>query len=268
MLEKKVTVLWNKKAGHGYYKIGLKCHKEYLYSKPGQFVMMRIANQTIPFLSRPFSIHNLIIKKKTIAGIEILYKVVGKFTTKLSMCDKGDCVDLLGPLGNGFLVPDNLDDLHNIFIIAGGIGVAPMFFLASYLQKKRVAPECVNLFLGGKTKADLLCLDEFSRFGIKLHIATDDGSYGDKCFVTDILETAIDKRRPDVIYGCGPVEMLKVVADIARTHTLPCQISIETVMACGLGVCLGCAIERKDSSGKYAHVCKDGPVFDTNVVKI
>lgn len=265
MIHEKVQVLWNKKAGNPYYRIGLKCHKEYSTAQPGQFVMLRLINQMVPFLRRPFSIHNRIMKGGRTQGIELLYKVVGKGTEKLSLCKKGDFVDIIGPLGKGFVIPDNY---HRIFIVAGGIGVAPLFFLASFLMEKNIDLSACRVFLGAKSKDDLLCKDKLSDLGITVHICTDDGSEGDKCLVTDSLKTAICKNRPDVIYACGPLEMLKSVAKIAKKHIVPCQISIETIMACGIGACLGCAVERFDNTGKYLHVCLDGPVFNPHDLKI
>ncbi len=106
------------------------------------------------------------------------------------------------------------------------------------------------------------------RLGIRTHLATEDGSAGEKGFVTDPLETAIQKNRPDIICACGPVAMLRAVAGIAEVNTVPCRISIETIMACGMGACLGCAVEMKETSDKYLHACQDGPVFDASVLKI
>jgi len=114
----------------------------------------------------------------------------------------------------------------------------------------------------------LLCNHEFTRLGFKTQITTEDGSAGDHCLITDPLKEAVKEKRPDIIYACGPVPMLKHVADIAEKYAVPCQISTETIMACGIGACLGCVVERKGSFDKYLHVCKDGPVFNANVIKI
>jgi len=265
MYQEKVKVLWNDKAGNEYYKIGLTCHRGYSGAKPGQFIMLHFSGPIAPFLPRPFSIHRIIKTGSRTAGIELLYKVVGEGTKKLSGCKKGDIVDILGPLGNGFSFSDHY---KRIFIVAGGIGVAPMLFLASYLQKKGVEPSECMVFLGGRSKDDLLCGDDFLRIGMKIHLTTDDGSAGDRCFVTHPLEIALEKGRPDIIYACGPLEMLKCVAGIAEKHTVTCQVSIETIMACGMGACLGCAVERKETSGNYMHVCLDGPVFDAGALHL
>ena len=265
MYQEKVKVLWNNRVGPEYYRIGLKSLGGYTSAKPGQFIMLRFPGQIAPFLRRPFSIHRIIASDKHTTGIELLYKVVGEGTKKLSECKKGDFVDILGPLGNGFSFSDHY---KRIFIVAGGIGVAPMIFLASTLQINGVDLTECHVFLGGRSRDDLLCQDEFIGMGITVCVTTDDGSVGDKCLVTHPLETASKMRRPDIIYACGPLEMLKCVVGIAEKHTVPCQISIETTMACGMGACLGCAVERKDSSGNYMHACLDGPVFDSKLLNM
>ena len=265
MYHEKATVLWNNQLGNEYYRIGLTCHKGYSDAIPGQFIMLHFPGRITPFLPRPFSIHRIIKTQGRTTGIELLYKVVGEGTRLLSGCCKGEVVDILGPLGNGFIFSDHY---KRIFIVAGGIGVAPMFFLASYLKTKGTDPSECMVFLGGRSKHDLLCRDDFLYMGMKIHITTDDGSAGDQCFVTHPLETALQKNRPDIIYACGPLEMLKCVAGIAEKHTVPCQVSIETIMACGMGACLGCAVERKEASGNYLHVCSDGPVFDIRYLNL
>lgn len=265
MLYEKAQILWNSRIGYEYYKMGLKCQEDYSYSKPGQFVMLRPSNQAEPFLSRPFSIHKLIFSKERNIGIELLYKVVGKCTKKLSTRKKNDAVNVLGPLGNGFTISSSL---QRIFIVAGGVGIAPMLFLTLYLRQKNFDVSKCAVFLGGQSKDDLLCVNSFLNIGIKVIVATNDGSEGKKGFVTDILETAIQQNKPDIIFACGPFPMLQTVAQMAKTHTISCQVSVETKMACGIGACLGCALESKNPSSKYLHACVDGPVFDVNTLEI
>ncbi len=265
MFQEIVQILWNKKAGPSYYRIGLTCHEGYGMARPGQFIMLRLPEKTAPFLRRPFSLHRIITTDGRTTGIELLYKVVGDGTDKLSRCRPGDRADILGPLGNGFSV---FDHYRRIAIVAGGIGVAPILFLALSLQAKGVDLSKCAVFLGGRSMYDLLCRDDFNRLGIRIHITTDDGSAGDQCFVTHPLEMALEKNRADVIYACGPMEMLKCVVGIAEKHRIPCQISIETIMACGMGACLGCAVEKKVDASIYMHACMNGPVFDAGSLKI
>jgi len=255
-----VQVLANIPAGAGYYRIRLSCHRQYATARPGQFVMVRFPEQVDPLLPRPFSIHRLIKSAGVTTELELLYKVVGKGTHVLSLRQPGDHLSLTGPLGRGFAVPA---DVAHIKIVAGGIGVAPMIFLLDYLNEHKHDLAGVEVFLGGRSKADLLCLAEFSTLGVPVHMTTDDGSSGDQCLVTDPLEIAVVKNRPDIIFACGPMEMLGCVAGIADKHGVACQVSIEAMMACGMGACLGCAVAGRKSSDKYLHVCLNGPVFDT-----
>ncbi len=262
MFLEKAQVLWNKKISSRYFKMGLKCSDSFYGAKPGQFVMLRIDNRIAPLLRRPFSIYRIIEGKK---GVEILYRVVGECTGILSEIMEGESVDILGPLGNGFFLPKKDE---RVFIVAGGIGVAPLVFLSSYLVgEKGFAASSIKVFLGARSKEDLLCRDDFTSLGLEVAITTDDGSEGKTCVVTSPVEAALKKTRPDVIYACGPSGMMKCLAGIAEYYGVACQISLETVMACGFGACLGCAVEANDES-KYLHVCKDGPVFDSRDVKL
>ncbi len=260
-----VEVLSNIPLGTGYYRIRLSCHREYAQARPGQFVMIRFTEQIDPLLPRPFSIHRLIKQAGVTTGLELLYKVVGKGTHLLSLRQPGDYLSLTGPLGRGFVVPA---DVEHIKIVAGGIGVAPMIFLVDYLIEQGHDLTGIEVFLGGRSKADLLCLDEFSAFGLPVHMTTDDGSSGDQCLVTDPLEIAVVENRPDIIFACGPMEMLTCVAGIAEKNRVACQVSIETMMACGMGACLGCAVAGRKNSDKYLHACLNGPVFDIRELKL
>ncbi|MEZ4528206.1 MAG: dihydroorotate dehydrogenase electron transfer subunit [Desulfobacterales bacterium] len=253
-------VLWNTIECSGYFRMGLAASPAYADARPGQFVMIRFCDRMVPFLRRPFSIHRLIETEEGIGGFEILYKVVGDGTEKLSGCRKGDRLDILGPLGNSFRIPENAG---HFFVVAGGIGVAPMYFLTDWLRRKGIELSDCRVFIGGRTKDDLLCTNDFFRSGVHtVQIATDDGSAGNRELVTGPLERALQEKRPDMIYACGPIPMLKAVAEISQKHCLPCQVSVETMMACGMGACLGCAMRKKDDSQKYFHACTDGPVFD------
>jgi dihydroorotate dehydrogenase electron transfer subunit len=258
MNQENVKVLWNTPVGPSVYRIGLSCHPGYVDAAPGQFVMLRVSDRSVPLLRRPFSIHMPISEVGGIRGIELLYKAVGEGTRVLSRCRQGDVLDMLGPLGKGF----RISGAHRrIVIVAGGIGVAPMLFLASNLAEKGVDPGGCSVFLGGRSKTDLLCRTDFLNLNMTLHLTTEDGSAGAKGLVTQPLEVRIKEDPPDVICACGPAGMLKAVYAIAQRHGIDCQISIETMMACGLGACLACAVEDSASQGRYRHACLDGPVF-------
>lgn len=265
MIQKKLKILWNQKVASAYYRIGLKCGGAYTRAKPGQFIMMRLSRHNDPLLRRPFSIHRLIVKDGRPEGIEVLYKVVGKGTSRLTAFKEGDALDVIGPLGSAFTRPA---DLRDVFLVAGGIGVAPMVFLASFLVKNGLSASQCQVFLGGKSRGDILCAQDFLNLGMKVHTTTDDGSAGDQCLVTHPVELALADSTPDIIYACGPLEMLQCVLGIAEKYAVRCQISMETVMACGLGACLGCAVESRDAPDRYLHACLDGPVFDARELRL
>ncbi|MGD8492855.1 MAG: dihydroorotate dehydrogenase electron transfer subunit [Desulfobacterales bacterium] len=265
IIYEKVKVLSNTALGNSIYRIRLSCSRHYARAVPGQFVMVRSGKQVDPLLPRPFSIHRLIQKKGSVSGLELLYKVVGKGTQLLSHLQSGDVLTMTGPLGKGFEIPAAV---LKVQIVAGGMGVAPMVFLAQTLTESKRNLSFVEVFIGGRTKTDLLCLQDFSTLGLTVHVTTDDGSSGDQCLVTDPLDMAVAKNRPDIICACGPMEMLTCVAGIAEKHSVCCQVSIETMMACGMGACLGCAVAARKYSHRYLHACKDGPVFDTRDLKI
>ena len=265
MFDQALKILWNKKVGDLYYRIGLQARGGYARAKPGQFVMLRLPGHNDPLLRRPFSIHRLIAAGGRVEGIEILYKLVGKGTRKLARLPEGQRLNVLGPLGSAFTLPGRLG---HVFIVSGGIGVAPMVFLASFLVARGADPARCRIFLGGKSSGDILCADDFTDLGMLVHATTDDGSAGDQCLVTHPVELAIQDSLPDIIYACGPLEMLQCVLGIVEKYEILCQVSIETRMACGLGACLGCAVEIRDASDQYLHACLDGPVFDTREIRL
>ena len=264
MVKQPETVLFNTKVAPDYYRIGLTCPPQYSQAKPGQFIMLRFAERVDPLLRRPFSIHNLITENGITTGFELLYKVVGKTTATLSRQKAGDIIDVFGPLGCGFLIPG---DAKRIYVVAGGIGVAPLVFLVSYLHHQGKDLSNCQVFLGGRTKDDLLCQDDFAQLGVSVIATTDDGSAGDQCLVTHPLEHAINGCQPDIVFACGPMAMLACVVAITEKNQVPCQVSIETMMACGMGACLGCAVESRAEGDRYLHACLDGPVFDAALLK-
>ena len=265
MFQQLSKVLFNEKVAPAYYKIGLSCSEHYSTAKPGQFIMLRVAGQAEPLLRRPFSIHNLIASNGAAEGLELLYKVVGKGTAALALKKPGDIVDILGPLGTSFKVPRGA---RHIYIAGGGIGIAPLFFLASQLRRQNVDLSNCRVFIGGRTQEDLLCLGDFAQLGLNLQCTTDDGSAGDQCLVTHPLEMAVERLAPDIIAACGPMAMLACIIGIAEKYGVLCQVSIETMMACGMGACLGCAVEGREHRDRYLHACLDGPVFDAAMLKI
>lgn len=264
IFQENTTVLWNREITPGIYRLALQSRHMAAEAAAGRFVMVRI--DPAVFLRRPFSIHRLVAGKGPPEGIELLYKVVGPGTRRLSKYGAGQSLDVLGPVGRSFRVPEGV---QKVLITAGGIGVAPLFFLAQTLiRQRRIAPGDIQSFIGAQNVREALCAEDFERLGIPTTVTTDDGSCGLQCLVTQPLAAAIAASRPDAIYACGPPAMLKCVADMAFDRHIFCQVSVETLMACGMGVCLGCAVERRDKAGSYLHACTDGPVFDASRIRL
>jgi len=225
-------------------------------SKPGQFVMVRTAEGLDPLLRRPFSIHQV-----AEGGlVQILFNVIGKGTQALAGMESGRKLDILGPIGRGYSIAS--DSLH--FLVGGGIGIAPLLFLAKQILKKN-EPSSIRVLLGARTKNEVAALvSDFESMRLVVEVTTDDGSLGKHGLVTELM-TDGQQDIPVMVYGCGPHSMLRAVVNICRKNSWGCQVSLETIMACGLAACLGCAVQRADMNG-YVHVCKDGPVFDMDDV--
>lgn len=227
-------------------------------AKPGQFIEIRVNDDIEPFLRRPISIYNL---DKENGILEFIFQVKGKGTTILSRKKEGDLIDIIGPLGNGCF---KFDKYKKIAIIGGGIGVFPLYELA---KEAKIAGKNASVYLGFRSKDFVLLENEFKSVSNKLIVSTDDGSYGENGFAINFLKKDFGKENFDVIYACGPLPMLKSVQEYAKGNNIPCQISLEERMGCGLGVCLGCAVKKAESD-EYFHVCKGGPVFDATKVDI
>jgi dihydroorotate dehydrogenase electron transfer subunit len=221
---------------------------------PGQFIHVRISNGLEPLLRRPFGIHGVSGDR-----VDIIYEVVGKGTEMLSRKKAGEPLDVLGPLGNGFKLNPKKDAAMQI-LVAGGMGVAPLAFLA-----KRLAKSKTLVLIGAKTKNHIICEKEFKVLGAQVKIATDDGSRGFKGYISELLRKVLLNTgcRPSTIYACGPKPMLKEIKNICLARNIPGQASFEENIACGLGACLGCAISTKSG---FKRVCCDGPVFDVKEV--
>jgi len=257
---KEAIIIENKAIGADFFLISLKWALAPKV-RPGQFVMLRVTGSMDPLLRRPFSVYNA-----NGDTVELLYKVVGKGTTILSSLNPGDGVDLLGPLGKGFPVPGGSIGKGRLLMVAGGVGIAPFYHLGRNLK-------CENLLIyGARTKRDTVVVKPFKDIGMKCKIATEDGSRGTKGLITGLLEQ--EMRCGDIVYACGPSLMLKAVAGMAEAKGIRCLVSLERAMACGIGVCLGCALRTvPHKPGKvlkddrtYQMVCSDGPVFDSRDV--
>ena len=262
MIQENVKVLANTPLTAGYYTMTLRCGRSFAAATPGQFVMLSVATGAAPLLRRPFSIHRLQTDSSGAVKLQILYKVVGQGTALMADTPLGAVLNILGPLGKGFTLRT---DLRRVYLAAGGIGAAPMVFLLERLR--HAGCEC-QVYLGARSREDLLCRESFRSLAHTVVTTTDDGSEGAHCFLTSPLEEAARQRAPDAIMACGPMDMLVCVAGIAKQLEIPCQLSIEATMACGMGACLGCAVPAADSSAGYLHVCRDGPVFDARQLRL
>ena len=252
----------------GYYVLSLGLTAAFETPLPGQFVMLRAKGAHAPLLGRPLSVYAFERRAKE-ATLEVLYKVVGRGTQLFSALRAGDEVEILGPLGRPFAVSDAA---KTVVLVAGGVGIAPLSFLASaYANHRGCADRKVVCYVGAASAAALVGLDRLEVADADMRICTDDGSRCHHGLVTELLEkdAAWLDGREAVIYACGPQAMLKRVAQILERHPASCQVSLEERMACGLGACLGCAVPAKaavktagGSGPCYKRVCKDGPVFD------
>lgn len=218
------------------------------YAAPGQFVELYVDDSRETFLRRPVSIHDFDSSSNTVT---LLIKKVGAGTRKLSELKQCDVVNTLLPLGRGFGF-DRIG-MHRPLLVGGGVGIAPLYYLGKEISKRGIAP---TFLFGGKTKADLLRMDEFSRCG-EVFATTEDGSFGQNGFATN--HSILHSEQFDMIFSCGPTPMMKSVGAYAKQNRIPCEVSLEHKMACGIGACLCCV--EKTAEGNVC-VCKDGPVFN------
>ena len=225
-------------------------------SSPGQFVNIKVSDDLAPLLRRPFSISSSDRKN---GWFEILFQVFGKGTEILSRFEPGVEIDFLGPLGNSFRIKDTL---KNSILIAGGVGIAPLKFLSEQLNRKKIK---TTLFWGAqsaemiKSYSDLLPDDN-----CKKYFSTEDGSLGYQGFITELFleKIKIFDKNSSAVFSCGPNPMLKKVKEIACNNSIPCQVSMETMMGCGFGACMGCNVLASGENVAYYYVCTDGPVFN------
>lgn len=239
-------------------------------ARAGQFFMLQVREGMDPLLRRPFSFHRILPEEGI---VEVLYRVVGKGTWWLSRCAPGTPLSLLGPLGNGFELPPIA--AGPVVVVAGGIGIAPLQELIQQLLAKEcggMAPH-IHLFYGARTGAEQLPESLLEDLGISVYRSTDDGSVGYGGFITDLLRRVAQEKelQPSQLYACGPLAMQYHVARWALEHKVPSQLSLESLMACGIGACLGCALPaaQADASSRdyYLHVCKDGPIFGAESIQ-
>ncbi len=218
------------------------------FTKPGQFVMMESGQ----YLLRPFSIYEI---EKECAGF--LYRVIGGGTGFLSRLRPNERVLIHGPLGKGFNFSGNKS--KPILIVAGGIGIATFPLVARSAFESGYK---IKTLYGARSNNDLVCIDQMKKYG-DIEIITDDGSSGQKGFVTELLTNELNKNKEQDIFVCGPTPMLKSVIKACNEFNVTAQVSFEEYMACGYGVCMSCVIKSGD---KYVRTCIEGPVMRSNAI--
>jgi dihydroorotate dehydrogenase electron transfer subunit len=277
MYDDTVAVVENRPLTGGHFLLSVHSPRQAQATRPGQFAMIQLPGRSDVLLRRPMSIYDVKPGKRKTGGpasasklrpplqiIQLLYKIVGRGTRLMAGLKPGDKVGLLAPLGHGFFPEEYLPEAHKvdeILHVAGGIGIAALLLPARDIARAGIRQ---RLFFGGRTKDDLVGLDEFKPLVGGMVLATENGSRGHRGYVTQPLETFLERNRKKkyLVMVCGPWAMLDATVKLAKKFGHPCLLSMENRMGCGLGVCLGCCI-RVDGTGHgaYQRVCTEGPVF-------
>ncbi len=271
------TVEQNVPIARDIHRLTLACPEIAARAVPGQFVMIRLAGSNDPLLGRPMAVYDLRRDADgTPRGIDVVYMAVGRMTGRLARVPSSAELTIWGPLGNGFPPTPG----EHLIMVAGGIGVTPFLMLAQeYLGRQsfgsppRQVPRAlrVTLCYGAASGDFLACVDDFLALGIDVRLATDDGSQGHHGLVTELIGPAVEETAGQArVVCCGPEPMMAAVVETARRLDLPCQVSLETPMACGMGICFSCVARVRDASGQwdYKRTCVEGPVFEGRDVEL
>ncbi len=253
------------------YRVRFRCREIASRVVPGQFVMMRLAGTADPLLGRPLAVYAVVRDAAGgPIGLDIVYLAVGRMTRRLARQKCGDLLEIWGPLGNGF--PPN--EAERLIMVAGGIGQTPFLMVAqealglcSFGDPPRPARPArqVALCYGVRTEAHFAGVDDFRAAGVEVHLSTEDGSAGHHGLVTDLVGPLVERDLAGCrMVCCGPEPMMEKTAAIARRLNVPCLVSLETPMACGIGICFSCVARVRDAGGDwdYRRTCVEGPVFD------
>ena len=271
-----VHVVENVRIARDTYRVRFDCPEIARAIVPGQFIMLRLSGFNDPLLGRPLALYDVVLSSAgEPTGIEVVYLVLGKMTHKLGAFMPGQTLDLWGPLGNGFQ-PRETDHL---IMVAGGIGQTPMLALAQeYLgrrtyglaRKQAKPPNRVTLCYGARTSDYLAGVSDFERAGVDVRISTDDGSAGHHGLVTEPLKQVLAESNSGMrhVVCCGPERMMEAVSEICAHAGVSCEVSLETPMACGIGICFSCVAKIRDenSDWDYRRTCVEGPVFNASQV--
>lgn len=251
MKDRVAILIDNNKVAEGLRRLVLSIDGGFPTPLPGQFVNLRLGESLDPLLRRPFSVYSFDDGDPALVGV--LYAPVGRWTRRLASREVGTEINVLGPLGSGFVAGSEEVSV----LVAGGRGVAPLIYLAKTLESR--GRRFVSL-VGARGSGDLYVEGALGRGG--LETVTEDGSAGAKGVVTDLLERQLAGwGGRAAVYSCGPIKMLRKVSEICAAHEVSCQTSVETVFACGMGVCRGCIVHTPDPNAPYLMACSDGPVL-------
>ncbi len=279
-----VTITENVRLARDTYRVRFHCPTLATRIVPGQFLMLKLHGANDPILGRPLALYDTVVDDTgRPVGVDVVYLVVGKFTSRLAQLGPGAKLDVWGPLGNGFAPQPT----RHLIMVAGGIGQTPFMALGrealglrQYGEPLRAVQRSrVTLCYGARSQEYLAGVDDFRALGIDVRVSTDDGSAGRRGFVTDLLRGLLDEEpaatgdrvpgssTPQIVC-CGPEKMLEAVAHLAHERGVSCRVSLETPMACGIGICFSCVTKVKDESGEwdYRRTCVEGPVFDAESI--
>jgi len=247
-----LELIGNKRLNKDFFILELKGDNKIPEFKPGQFAQVRVDGSTDTFLRRPISIHDVDYEKNT---FKLLIQIAGKGTQTLSELKGGDILNLIYPLGNSFSLPS---DNEKVLLVGGGCGIAPLLFLARYLNTNGSKPD---ILLGFRNRERIIEYEEYEKSG-NVFVTTEDGSMGEKGYVTShSIFTANEYNR---IYCCGPDSMMKAIAAYCRDRNIICEVSLENLMACGIGACLCCIVDTVKGN---LCTCIDGPIFNVKDLK-
>ncbi len=274
-LQRRVTVVENVRLARDTYRVRFDCPDIARRILPGQFIMLRLAGYNDPLLGRPLALYDTVVSDAgEPIGLDIVYLVLGKMTSRLAAFQPGQALELWGPLGNGF----EPRTTEHLVMVAGGIGQTPFVALArEYLGHRRYGDppreacraDRVTLCYGARTADYLAGVEDFERLGVDVHLSTDDGTRGHHGLVTDLLREQLGAAdRGTHVVCCGPEPMMEAVAEMTQEAGATCQVSLETPMACGIGICFSCVAKVRDGDGDwdYKRTCVDGPVFDSECI--
>jgi dihydroorotate dehydrogenase electron transfer subunit len=247
-----LKVIENKRLNNEFFVLELSGDGKMPHMKPGQFVQVKVEDSPETFLRRPFSIHDVNYESDT---LKLLIQIAGKGTQKLSELTEGDSLNIIYPLGNSFSLPEK--DMR-ILLVGGGCGIAPLLYLGKFLKSNGFIPD---ILLGFRNSERIVEYNEYTETG-KVFLTTEDGSEGVRGFVTD--HPVLMSSKYTMIYCCGPEPMMKAIAKYCRDNNIPCEVSLENLMGCGIGACLCCVVETANGN---LCTCIDGPVFNINDLK-